>query len=99
MRNERPQEDGKAKGLLARLDRAAEKMNAFLLVLAIGLAVLDFTCFWIFRIRDALPPVARISAQAAASSAPAAASTPAAPGGQAMVAAKPSRPAAAAAGF
>ena len=32
--------------LLARLDAAAQDLNAMLLVLAIGLAVLDFTCFF-----------------------------------------------------
>lgn len=93
MRNERPQEDGKAKGLLARLDRAAEKMNAFLLVLAIGLAVLDFTCFWVLQIRNALPPVTHVSPSAAS------AAQAATPSGGAFAAAKPSRPAGAAAGF
>jgi hypothetical protein len=30
-------------------------MNAFLLVLAIGLATLDLSCLWAFKMRDALP--------------------------------------------
>ena len=92
MENGRPREDQPPKGLLARLDRAAEKMNAFLLVLAIGLAVLDFTCFWIFRVRDALPPATRIAA-------PVAAASPAAPAAPATAAAKPVRPAGTTAGF
>jgi hypothetical protein len=86
MRNERPQDDRKPKGLLARLDRAAEKMNAFLLVLAIGLAVLDFTCFWVLQIRNTLPPVTRVSAS------PSRAAQAATPAGGALVAATPSRP-------
>ena len=45
-----------------RLDRAAGELNAFLLVLAIGLAVLDFTCFFAFQVRDALPSPARLEA-------------------------------------
>jgi hypothetical protein len=49
----------------ARLDRAAGDMNAFLLVLAIGLAMLDVTCLWAFRMRDALPAMARVSATSA----------------------------------
>ena len=31
---------------------------AFLLVVAIGLATLDLTCFWAFKMRDALPSMA-----------------------------------------
>jgi hypothetical protein len=59
------------KGLLDRLDRAAGNMNAYLLVIAIGLAALDFTCFWIFQARKALPPSGRTGANAAINSAPA----------------------------
>ena len=94
MRNEMPQQDGKAKGLLARLDRAAETMNAFLMVLAIGLAVLDFTCFWIIKIHDTLPTVTRIAAS------PAAAAQPPAPARDTAAAVKPpSRAAGAATGL
>ena len=39
-----------------RLDAAAREMNAFLIVLAIGLAVLDGTCFFAFKMRELLPP-------------------------------------------
>ena len=66
MRNEKPRDDGKTNGMVARLDRAAEKMNAFLLVLAMGLAVLDFTCFWIIKVHDAGPTVTRIASSPAA---------------------------------
>lgn len=71
MRNESPRNDRPATGLFARLDNAAGKMNAFLLVLAIGLAALDFTCFWVFQVRDALPSVTRISANPAVAAKPA----------------------------
>ena len=49
----------KRKRLIDRLDRGVREMNAFLLVLAIGLAALDFTGFVAFTIRDAAPSVAR----------------------------------------
>jgi hypothetical protein len=52
--------------LAARLDRAAGDMNAFLLVLAIGLATLDLTCLWAFRMRDLLPAMARATATSTA---------------------------------
>jgi len=42
-------------------------MNAFLLVLAIGLATLDLTCLWAFKLRDALPAMTHTSASAIAS--------------------------------
>jgi hypothetical protein len=51
----RPQNGCRAKGLVARLDHATRDLNAFLLVLAIGLAVLDLTCFWAMTLRDVLP--------------------------------------------
>jgi len=51
--------DGQRPGLAARIDRAARDMNAFLLVLAIGLATLDFSCFLAIKLRDALPPAQR----------------------------------------
>lgn len=41
-------------GLLRRLDRLAGEMNAFLLVLAIGLAVLDLTFFMTLEVSAAL---------------------------------------------
>ena len=51
-----------AKRLIDRLDRAAHDMNAMLLVLAIGLAALDATCFFAFQARNALSEVNRVSA-------------------------------------
>lgn len=48
----------KPRGIAARMDRAAADVNAVLLVLAIGLAALDFSCFFAFKLRDALPPPA-----------------------------------------
>jgi hypothetical protein len=41
-------------------------LNAFLLVLAIGLATLDLTCFWAFKMRDALPAMALATTSSAA---------------------------------
>jgi hypothetical protein len=49
-----------AGGLLARLDRAAGEVNAFLLILALGLGVLDLTCLWVLKVEDALPRITRI---------------------------------------
>jgi hypothetical protein len=48
--------------LATRLDRAARDMNAFLLVVAIGLATLDLTCLWAFKLRDALPAFSHTAA-------------------------------------
>ena len=62
MLNRSPQEDDSPKHLLARLDRVAREMNAFLLVLALGLAALDLTCLWAFKLQDALPAMTRTSA-------------------------------------
>ena len=59
MENRSPQNRPKATRLIDRLDRLAREMNAFLLVLAIGLAVLDMTGFVAFTIRDAAPSLAR----------------------------------------
>jgi hypothetical protein len=50
-----------AKGLIDRLDHAAQGVNAFLLILAIGLATLDFTCFCALQVKNALPSAARVS--------------------------------------
>lgn len=61
MDNERLDRSERAKPWGPRLDRAVRELNAFLLVLAIGLATLDFTCFFAFKVRDALPSAARVS--------------------------------------
>jgi hypothetical protein len=66
MPNRSPKKSPSPKSLAARLDRAAGDMNAFLLVLAIGLATLDLTCLWAFKMRDALPAMARATATSTA---------------------------------
>lgn len=66
MQNPLPGKDPRPRSLAARLDRAARDMNAFLLVLAIGLATLDLTCLWAFKLRDALPSMTRSSASSMA---------------------------------
>lgn len=66
MQNPVPGEDPRPRSLVARLDRAARDMNAFLLVLAIGLATLDLTCLWAFKLRDALPAVTHTSVSSTA---------------------------------
>ena len=65
-------QDRSPKGLLDRLDRAAGNMNAYLLVIAIGLAALDFTCFSLFQAHNSLGQATRVGANAPASSASAA---------------------------
>ena len=78
-------------GLIDRLDRAAGGLNAVLLALAIGLAILDFTCFFAFELHDAWPsagPASTTGAVAPNASAPAtrrpAASAPDRKGGAAV---------------
>jgi hypothetical protein len=66
MPNRVPEKTPQAKAFAARLYRAARDVNAFLLVLAIGLAMLDVTYLWAFKMRDALPAMARASATSAA---------------------------------
>ena len=62
MDNRVPHGNQRTLGLAARLDKAAQGLNALLLVLAIGLAVLDATFFCAFEVRDALPSIARANA-------------------------------------
>ena len=66
-------------------ERAAGDMNAFLLVLAIGLATLDLTCLWAFKLRDALPAMTQTSASSTPNNSNGAFNKPA----QAKPAAKP----------
>jgi hypothetical protein len=40
-------------------------MNAFLVVLALGLAALDLTCFWAIKVQDGLSPASRLWSHAA----------------------------------
>ena len=74
MDNETQPTPNRKRQLLDRLDAAAQDLNAILLVLAIGLAVLDFTCFFAFEVRNAIPP--RLPAEAAVTAAPATAAIP-----------------------
>lgn len=67
-----------------RFDRAIKELNAFLLVLAIGLAVLDATCFLAFKVQDALPSASVIHASSSANLA--------IPKGPSLAALTPSRP-------
>ena len=94
MENRSQRSPGRTERLTGRLDRAARELNAFLLVLAIGLAVLDFTCFFAFKVRDALPPTARVEAEPSLMSKPAVAA-----GRSAAAAMTPTKPAAAATGW
>lgn len=64
MRDPSPRHGAERPGFAARLDRAAQDINAFLLVLALGLAALDFSCFMAIKLRDAVPPVQRIDTAA-----------------------------------
>jgi len=75
----------------AGFDRAVRELNAFLLVLAIGLAVLDATCFIAFEVRDSLPSATLANAGPAA----------AMPlgGAQSLTALSPSKPSASAGGW
>ena len=50
------------KELLRRIDRMAGELNAFLVVVAIGLAMLDLA-YAAQKFVDALPPVAQAKAQ------------------------------------
>ena len=87
MLNQSPEEDNSPKPLLARLDRVARQINAFLFVLALGLAALDLTCLWAFRMADALPAMAPSNATGAVMP-----NKPAVPAGRTMAALAPSNP-------
>jgi len=65
MENPLPEKQKSKKGWFNRLDSAAAQVNPVLLVLAIGLAVLDFTCLFAIELRDALPTARRIAAERA----------------------------------
>lgn len=64
MQDPSPKENGRRSGFIARIERAAGDMNAFLFMLAIGLAALDLSCFWAMKLRDALPAVQPAAATA-----------------------------------
>ncbi|MBO0736974.1 MAG: hypothetical protein J2P48_10455 [Alphaproteobacteria bacterium] len=52
MQQRSPSDDHSLRNLPRRLDRVFGEINAFLLVLAIGLAVLDVTCFVGLKVSD-----------------------------------------------
>jgi hypothetical protein len=54
-------ENGSSKPLAHRLDRAFAEINAFLLALAIGLAMLDIACFTATRSIDVIKPLLRMT--------------------------------------
>ena len=49
------------KEIVHRLDRVAADLNVLLVVIAIGLATLDFTFFVAQKAVDSLPPITHIS--------------------------------------
>lgn len=85
-------EDAGPKRLIDRLEHVASELNAFLLVLAIGLAALNLTCFFAFKVRDALPSVVRVEAD------PLLVSKPAMPVGSSSAILAPTKPGAAVTG-
>ena len=57
-----PNHEGRSRKRLApRLDRAFAEINAFLLALAVGLAMLDFACFAATRSTDVIKPLLRMT--------------------------------------
>jgi len=56
-----PQNGPSFKEFLRRADRIAGDLNALLLVLALGLATLDFTFLVTQKVVDQLPQVTRVS--------------------------------------
>jgi hypothetical protein len=59
MMHSSPDQNPPAKALWRRLDRVAGEMNALLLLLALGLASLDLSCFIAFKIAGM--PMSRIN--------------------------------------
>jgi hypothetical protein len=54
------------KDALHRIDRVAGDLNVLLVVIAIGLATLDFTFLLTQKVLDHLPPVTRVTYTSAA---------------------------------
>jgi hypothetical protein len=92
MENPLPEKEKIKKRWFNRLDSAATEVNPVLLVLAIGLAVLDFTCLFAIEMRAALPLVRRVGAE------PSPAAKPSIPADQSVIAWVPAKPAPPAAG-
>src|SRR5260221_13993415 len=63
MENPWPEKVKTKKRWFSRLDSAAAEVNPILVVLAIGLAGLDFTCLFAIELRDALPGARHVSAE------------------------------------
>ena len=59
-----------------RADRVAADLNVFLVVIAMGLAMLDFTFFVTQRMIDNLPPITQVSDPVSDAPAPPAAPSP-----------------------
>jgi hypothetical protein len=56
-----PQKRLQIREMLRRLDAAAANLNVLLVVIAMGLAMLDFTFLVTQRVIDNLPPITRLS--------------------------------------
>lgn len=52
-----PQTHSSLKDLVQRVDRIAGHLNVLLVVIALGLATLDFTFFVTEKVIDSLPPI------------------------------------------
>lgn len=62
MMNHHPrQERASVRALLHRADRVAADLNVLLVVIALGLATLDFTFFVTQKFVDNLPPITHIN--------------------------------------
>ena len=59
MKHSEPQKGSSVKQFLQRVDRVAGDLNVLLVVVAIGLATLDFTFLVTQKVIDHLPPVTR----------------------------------------
>jgi hypothetical protein len=53
------------KAAVQRIDRMAAHLNVLLVVIALGLATLDFTLYVTERVIDNLPPITHVSADTA----------------------------------
>ena len=60
-----PQNRMSVRALLRRIDQLAADLNVFLVVVAIGLATLDVTFFVTQKVVDHLPPIKRMTYDAA----------------------------------
>ncbi len=60
-----PPQDQAPQTLMQRIDRLAGEVNGFLMIFAIGLAVLDLTCFVAFEAIDIVRPAFEVQIAAA----------------------------------